>query len=147
MSRNRKMKHKQALRLNRMPGNCPNAKASFLGHEVFCYFFSEKKSKRILRAERLSRYAKKKAPFSRSSLVLRIKLCCDYALLTLTALSPFLPSISSNVTSSFSLTFSVSPLTCTKYSLPVDSSLMKPNPLDSLKNLTIPLFIVINISD
>lgn len=64
---------------------------------------------------------------------------------TFTAFSPFRPSSRSNVTSSFSLTPSLRPVTCTKYSLEDLASLIKPNPLDSLKNFTIPLFIYYSI--
>ena len=66
-----------------------------------------------------------------------------YASLTFTAFNPFFPSCKSKVTSSFSLISSTKPETCTKYSLFVPSSLIKPNPLVELKNFTIPLFIVL----
>jgi hypothetical protein len=41
------VKKEQARKQTRKKGECSNEQASFLGHEVFCYFFSGKKSKRI----------------------------------------------------------------------------------------------------
>ena len=62
---------------------------------------------------------------------------------TFTAFNPFLPSAMSNVTSSFSLIRSTNPDVCTKYSVEELVSLIKPKPLASLKNFTVPLFIKI----
>lgn len=59
---------------------------------------------------------------------------------TLVATNPFLPSSSEYSTLSPSLSSTpLSAVTCTKMSLPVSSFVMNPKPLDSLKNLTVPV--------
>ncbi len=68
---------------------------------------------------------------------------CSYANFTFMAFNPFRPSSSSNSTSSFSLILSIRPETWTKYSFFDSSSIMKPNPFVSLKNLTVPLLFII----
>ncbi len=72
---------------------------------------------------------------------LSIKRPVAYAILTSTAFIPFLPRSVLNVTWSPSRMLSINPLTCTKISSWEELSTMKPNPLDSLKNFTVPLYI------
>ena len=84
----------------------------------------------------------KKSPAKAGPKMLNVYSIIDYASLTFTAFNPFLPSSKSNVTSSFSLTLSLSPFACTKYSFGEFESLIKPNPFDSLKNLTVPVFMM-----
>jgi len=85
---------------------------------------------------------KKKVPQIAGLKILNVSIILNYASLTLTAFNPFLPSSKSNVTSSFSRILSLSPLACTKYSFGEFESLINPNPLDSLKNLTVPVFMM-----
>ena len=56
---------------------------------------------------------------------------------------PFLPSFNSNSTASPSLISSINPVTCTKCSVSESSSVMNPNPLDVLKNFTVPFFTIL----
>lgn len=65
------------------------------------------------------------------------------AIWTFTAFMPFLPCLVSNVTVSPSRILSTKPLTWTKISCPEAESVMKPKPLVSLKNLTVPFCIVL----
>ena len=59
------------------------------------------------------------------------------------AFKPFRPSLRSNSTASPSLTSSINPDTCKKYSVFESSSVTNPNPLDSLKNFTVPFVTLI----
>ena len=52
---------------------------------------------------------------------------------TFTAFNPFFPSVKSNSTASPSLISSIKPEICTKCSLSFPSSVIKPNPFESLK--------------
>src|SRR6056297_1983100 len=83
----------------------------------------------------------KKSPANCETLNFKWYDILNYVSLTFTAFNPFFPSSRSKVTSSFSLILSFKPLECTKYSLVDSESLIKPNPLDSLKNFTVPFFI------
>ena len=59
--------------------------------------------------------------------------------MTSTAFMPFLPRAVEKVTTSPSRMLSINPVACTKISSLVVLSMMKPNPLDSLKNFTVPV--------
>ena len=69
----------------------------------------------------------------------------NYTSFTSTAFNPFCPSFNSKVTSSFSLMLSINPVEWTKYSFDESSSLINPKPFESLKNFTVPLFIIIKL--
>jgi len=114
---------------------CANLKKSAKNELVLCLLFlvSFPVHPETEKASTLSRLFQIDAIYSR------------YANFTLTAFNPLRPSSSSNSTSSFSLILSVRPETWTKYSFFDSSSIMKPNPFVSLKNLTVPLFIIIEL--
>ena len=69
----------------------------------------------------------------------------NYINVTFTAFKPFLPFWTSKDTRSFSRILLTKPDTCTKMSGPPFDGVIKPNPLVSLKNFTVPSCIVSDV--